>query len=230
VTSSQSYRLRLGRAGADDQFPGDLLPNQRRVHGTLNARALDAVDVYRFDIVHLSTVSLTLTTAADNGIDLSLRTVGGRHVASATGSEGETSLERTLPAGRYALQVRARRSTLGRYTLLRNARTFTRLRISGGGTVVPGGSVTLELTLRPDESGPARVTFERLDPFAGWQFVSRVPARIVSGTGTIVFRPPTLGRWRARAEYLGTRTAEPSETQRDAHFRVADPLEDVSMR
>ena len=49
VTSRQSYRLQAGLAGLDDQFPGQVLPNQRRVRGTLNARALDAVDVYRFD-------------------------------------------------------------------------------------------------------------------------------------------------------------------------------------
>jgi hypothetical protein len=52
-----------------------------------------------------------------------------------------------------------------------------------------------------------------------------VPARIAGGTGSIVFRPPTLGRWRARAEFLGTRTAEPSETQRDVHFRADTALQ-----
>jgi hypothetical protein len=226
VTSSQSYRLRLGRAGRDDQYPGDVLPNQRAVHGTLNALGLDAVDVYRFDIVHRSTVAITLNTAGDNGVDLRLRTAGGRSVASDTGSVGGASLERTLQPGRYALQVRARRSTRGRYTLRRNARTFTRLRIGGGGTVAPGAPVSLRLTLTPGESGPARVTLERLDPFAGWLFARRVRATIVNGTGTIVFRPPTLGRWRARAEYLGTRTAQPSATRSDVHFRVATPLED----
>ena len=50
VTSRQSYRLQLGRAQPDDQFPGTVLPNQRRVRASLNARALDAVDIYRFDI------------------------------------------------------------------------------------------------------------------------------------------------------------------------------------
>jgi hypothetical protein len=225
VTSRQSYRLQLGRARRDDQFPGTLLPNQRRVRGTLNARGLDAVDVYRFDVVHRSTVAITLATGADNGIDLQLRTAGGRRVAHDTGAVGGASLLRTLQPGRYALQVRARRGTRGAYTLLRVARTFTRLRIGGGGTVPPGVPVTLRLQLQPAESGRARVTVERFDPFAGWLFAQRVPATITAGGGSVVFRPMTLGRWRARAEFLGSRTAEPSQTRHDAHFRVVTPLE-----
>jgi hypothetical protein len=195
------------------------------VRGTLDARALDAVDVYRFDIVHRSTVAISLSTASGNGIDLQLRTAGGRPVDRDTGSVGGASLRRTLQPGRYALQVRARRATHGAYTLLRNARTFTRLSIGGGGTVAPGAAVTLRLTLQPGESGPARVTIERFDPFAGWQFDRRVPATIVAGAGSIAFRPPTLGKWRARAEFLGSRTAEPSQTRSDVQFRVDTPLQ-----
>jgi hypothetical protein len=43
--------------------------------------------------------------------------------------------------------------------------------------------------------------------------------------GSIVFRPPTLGHWRARAEFLGTRTAEPCRTRRDVHFSVDTALQ-----
>ena len=223
VTSRQSYRLQIGRAGFDDQFPGRVLPNQRRMRGTLNARALDAVDVYRFDIVNRSTVAITLSTASSNAVALQLRTAGGRRVDTDTDTGG-ASVRRTLQPGRYALQVRARGATRGGYRLLRVARTFTRLRIGGGGTVPLGTPVTLQLTLQPAESGPARVTIERFDPFAGWLFARRMPATIAGGTGSIVFQPPTLGRWRARAEFLGTRTAEPSETRRDVRFRADTAL------
>ena len=225
VTSRQSYRLQLGRAQADDQFPGTILPNQRRVRGSLNARALDAVDIYRFDIIHRSTVAINLRTASDNAIDLQLRTAGGRAVDRETGSVGGASLLRTLAPGRYALQVRARGATKGGYTLLRIARTYTRLSIDGGGTVAPGAPVMLRLTLQPGESGPARVTIERFDPFAGWLFARRVSTTITAGAGSVVFRPPTLGRWRARAEYLGSRTAEPSRTHRDVYFRADTALQ-----
>ena len=224
VTSSQSYRLQVGHAGPDDRFPGDELPNQQRVHGTLNARVLDTVDVFHFDIVHRSTVEITLATGSDSSIDLVLRTAGGRHIVSDTGSVGGASVRRTLQPGRYALQVRAGHAAHGRYTLFRNARTFTRLHIGGGGTVAPGTPVTLRLTLQPHESGPARVTIERFDPFAGWMFAHRLSTTIVNGTGSVVFRPPTLGRWRARAEFLGTRTAEGSQTRHDIEFHVNTPL------
>ena len=195
------------------------------MRGSLDARGLDAVDIYRFDVIHRSTVAITLGTASDNGIDLQLKTASGRQVDRDTGSVGGASLLRTLQPGRYVLQVRARGASRGGYTLLRNARTFTRLSIGGGGTVPPEAPVTLRLTLQPGESGPARVTIERFDPFAGWLFAARVPATIVAGTGSIVFRPATLGRWRARAEYLGSRTAEPSQTRRDVHFRADIPLQ-----
>ena len=42
--------------------------------------------------------------------------------------------------------------------------------------------MTLRLTLEPGESGPARVTIERFDPFAGWLFARRVSTTIVGGT------------------------------------------------
>jgi hypothetical protein len=225
VTSEQAYRLQVGRTGPDDQFPGTILPNYRRMRGTLNARRLDAVDVYRFDILHRSTVAITLSTGSDNSIDLQLRTAAGRRVDSDVGSVGGASVRRTLQPGRYALQVRARRATRGSYKLRRVARTFTRLRIGGGGIVAPGQPVTLRLQLQPNESGAARVTLEHFDPFAGWSFFRRVPATITAGAGSVVFRPPTLGRWRARAEFLGSRTAEPSQTRSDVRFRVTTPLE-----
>ena len=84
--------------------------------------------------------------------------------------------------------------------------------------------MTLRLTLDPGESGPARVTIERFDPFAGWLFARRVSTTIVGGTGSVTFRP-TLGRWRARAEYLGSRTAEPSQARSDVHFGADTPLQ-----
>jgi hypothetical protein len=224
VTSRQSYRLRVGRAGRDDRFPGLVLPDQRRVRGSLNAAGIDAVDVYRFDILHRSTVQLNVGTAERNSVDLRLETAGGRRVAQEVGVSGGHTLIRTLQPGRYVLQLRARGVSRGRYTLRRVTRTFTRLTIGGGGTVAPGAAVTLRLGLQPGESGPARVTIERFDPFGGWLFAKRVATTISGGSGAVVFRPPTIGRWRARAEFLGTRSAEDSETRRDAHFEVVTPL------
>ena len=172
-----------------------------------------------------STVAITLSTASSN--DDRPAAQDGRPadgVDGNTGSIGGAALRRTLKPGRYVLQVRARGATRGAYRLRRVARTFTRLRISGGGTVQLGTPATLRLTLSPGESGPARVTIERHDPFGGWLFARRVRATIVDGTGSVVF-VPTLGRWRARAEFLGTRDAEPSETSGYVQFRADTPLQ-----
>jgi hypothetical protein len=70
-----------------------------------------------------------------------------------------------------------------------------------------------------------RVTLERFDPFAGWQFFRRVSARAVNGLATLSFTPPSQGRWRASAVYRGTRVAAPSETG-SASVLVAPPLTD----
>jgi hypothetical protein len=225
VTSRQSYHLQVGRAEPDDQFPGLRLADRRRIGGSINARGLDAVDVYRFDVLHRSTVQIDLHTASRNAIDMRVNTARGRRVAQETGSEGGSTLRRTLRPGRYVLQVRARGASSGRYTLERATRTYTRLRIGGGGTVAPGSPVTLRLRLDPGAAGPARVTIERFDPFGGWLFARRANATISGGSGAVVYRPPTIGRYRARAEFLGTRSAEASETRRDAHFDVVTPLE-----
>jgi hypothetical protein len=47
----------------------------------------------------------------------------------------------------------------------------------------------------------------------GWQFARRYQLRLGSGgTATAIFVPPTIGRWRARGFYSGTRTASPSKS------------------
>ena len=65
-------------------------------------------DAYQIQLEHLILpsatfgflvmVAITLTTAADNGIDLRLRTAGGRGVASDTGSLGGASLAQHFTA------------------------------------------------------------------------------------------------------------------------------------
>ena len=171
VTSRQDYRLQVGRAGPDDQFPGRVLPNQRRVRGTLNARGLDAVDVYRFDIVHRSTVAITLSTASANDVGLQLRTAGGRRGRRLRHRRGGGAADveaRTLrPAGaRPRCHPRPLHAAAGRADVHPPAH---RRREHGP----LGTPATLRLTLPPGESGPARVTIERHDPFGGWLFARR---------------------------------------------------------
>jgi hypothetical protein len=72
--------------------------------------------------------------------------------------------------------------------------------------------VRVGVRIGPPVSGPVRVTLERFDPLAGWQFHRRVGARASNGVASVAFTPPAEGRWRARASYLGTRDAAPSAT------------------
>src|SRR5687767_13224712 len=44
------YRLRAGRAGADDTAPGLRIANDRGMRGRLQGSELDALDLYRFSL------------------------------------------------------------------------------------------------------------------------------------------------------------------------------------
>jgi hypothetical protein len=59
-------------------------------------------------------------------------------------------------------------------------------------------------------AGTARVTVERLDPEFGWQYVRTVDVHLAGGSGAFALGATSVGRWRVRAEYLGTRDAAPS--------------------
>ena len=89
--------------------------------------------------------------------------------------------------------------------------------------VGPGGSVRIGVRIRPPAAGPVRVTIERFDPYAGWQFFRRVTTRASGGSASVAFTPPSVGRWRASAEFRGTREAAPSATGY-ANVLVAAPL------
>jgi hypothetical protein len=209
------YRLRAGRAAADDMAPGLRLPNDQLVRGRLSGSALDALDLYRFSIAVRSTLRLTLGTGAN--FDLRLLDEEGDRVASGGGD-----LERTLSPGRYFVAVRALDGAGGQYRLRRLARVITRSRmlVNGGSsaTIAPGGSVALALAVSPAVDGPATMTVERFDPLAGWLFHSTLRAR------TVGFRPPTVGRWRVTGSFDGTRRAAPSQGG-TVRIRVEEPLE-----
>jgi hypothetical protein len=224
---SQRYRLQVGPARTDDMWPGRVLPNFRGMRSAFDDDGMDVVDTYRFDIVDRSAVTLTVRTADRNAYTLRLLRAGGHRVSAVSSPGGPAELKRTLPPGRYVVVVRARGRASGAYVLRRAARTLTHLTMSGpvSEPVAPGTPVTLHLQLDPGGSGPATVTIERFDPYTGWHFARRVETRIVAGAGTVTFQPTVVGRWRARATFDGTRTAETSATRGDTEFLVAGPLQ-----
>ena len=205
----QRYHLQVSRARADDTSPGLPLGNYQRARGALRGSGIDVVDLYRFSLARRSQLRVRLR-GGDFRLQL-LRDTGAR-VAST--DDGE--LEQRVRQGRYFIAVRALRTNSGRYVLQRAARTITRAGITINGEesaqAPPGSAVRIQVRLRPPVAGPVRVTIERFDPLAGWQFHRRVARSASAGVATVAFTPPSEGRWRASAEYLGTRVAAPSPT------------------
>ena len=214
------YRLRAGRAAADDMAPGIRLPNDQRIRGRLRGSELDALDLYRFSIAVRSTLRLTLNSGAD--FDLRLLDEDGDRISSGTG------IERRLAPGRYFVAVRALDGAGGRYTLRRLARAITRSQMLADGgsraTIAPGGSVSLALDVTPGVDGPATMTIERFDPLAGWLFHSTLRPTVQAGRAAVGFRPPAVGRWRVTGSFDGTRHAAPSPGG-TVRINVEEPLE-----
>ena len=220
---SVPYRLTAGRAGADDTAPGRFIRNYQRVRGKLNGNGLDAVDLYRFDVERRSDLRIALRT--DDEFNLTVLRAGGKVLR-----RGTSEVNRQVRPGRYFVLVRARSGAAGTYTLRRISRTITRTGITVEGqrqaTMAPGGTATIAVNVAPGEPGPVKIRIERFDPVFGWQFyrVSRVRSGS-DGDASLAFRPPSVGRYRMRASYLGTRAASPSQSGY-AELRVRAPLQE----
>ena len=218
----QRYHLQVAKATDDDTSPGLPLANYQRARGSLQGSGVDAVDIYRFSLARRSLLRVNLRS---NGFKLQLLRDTGHRVASSD----DGVIERRVRPGRYYLAVRSPRTQSGRYVLRRAARTITHARISINGehsaSAGPGQAVRVGVALRPPVAGPVRITLERFDPFAGWQFYRRESVQAGGGLATLSFTPPSQGRWRASAVYRGTRFAAPSETGY-ASVLVAPPLSD----
>ena len=215
----QRYHLQAARAAADDTAPGLPLPNLRRVRGALRGNTVDTVDLYRFSIGRRSALELSLSS--DGGMSLLLLDDRGRRRG------GGTVISRRIAPGRYFVAVRTRTGAVGRYTLRRIARTITRTSVTIDGernaTAPPGRTVRIGVDVAPGASGPGRVRIERFDPLTGWLFYRKVRTAASGGSAGVAFTPPTEGRWRARASFLGTLIAAPSESGY-AEVLVAPPL------
>jgi len=222
VRGPQRYHLQAGPALADDTAPGAFLSNYQRRRGSLSGRGVDVVDLYRFDVRRRSDLKLALRSSRE--FELVLLSDRGRRVESTTSEDGG-DLSRRISPGRYFAAVRSSSGASGSYSLTRVSRTITRASIGLPGRSAPGRSVGVTVRVSPGASGPVAVTVQRFDPLAGWQFFSRISTRASGGTARVGFTPTGVGRWRARAEFAGTRGAAPSETG-FATVLVAGPLRD----
>ncbi len=197
----QHYRLQVAPAGRDDTAPGVVIANHTAVKGHVNG-GIDTRDLYRFDVTHRSALTLslsglpTMTLVRDDGSRFGSGNEIGRHVG----------------AGRYFVAV----SGSGHYTLRLALKTITRagLRVNHrhATTIGPKAAARLSLSVRPTATGPSLITVERFDPIAGWQFLRSYHPRVRNGSATVRFRPPSVGRYRASASYLGSRDSAPADT------------------
>jgi hypothetical protein len=220
----QHYHLQVARARRDDVTPGRFIRNFQRVRGALNANRIDVVDIYRFDVVRRSITSLGLNVPSGDDFSMVLVTAGGRRVSSGGTEEG---INVRTPPGRYYLAVRARHGAAGRYRLARASKTITRTSLRPTPRKSsPGSTVSLRVGVTPAVRGRVTVLVERFDPVSGWQFARRFETRTGSGGSvTVGYRPPSIGRYRARAFYNGTKASAESSS-RTQFFRVVSPLQE----
>jgi hypothetical protein len=224
---SLAYNIEVAPAGADDTAPGTFIRNEAHIGGELSGNRIDVVDLYRFDVRKRSLLEMSLKTAAS--FDLVLLNDRGRRLECSCSGDGEQEISRNISPGRYFVAVRAQGTAAGRYTLTRVSRAITTTKLLANGSrgtrVPPGGLVRWGVRVSQGSDGPVRLTIERFDPLAGWLFYSLASARASNGVAVIGFVPPHVGRWRARAQFLGTRIASPSASGY-ARALVAGPLDD----
>jgi hypothetical protein len=181
------------------------------------------VDLYRFDVTRRSVLDLVLGTSVE-GFEMLLRDDRGRYLG-----QGTDQITRRLSPGRYFVAVRANGAATGRYTLRRISRTITstRTRINGrrSAQIGPGGVANIGVSVSPGASGPVVIVVERFDPLFGWRYVRRYRPRAAGGFASATYRPPAVGRYRATAEFRGSRGFAPSQGG-TATLLVAAPLKD----
>ena len=214
----QAYRLRTALASADDMAPGISVSNREKRRGSLSGRGVDVVDLYRFEVSHLSDVTLRYTSSRALRFELLLVSSSGSRIDRAS-SEGSGKLRRQLDQGEYYVAFRALEQTAGTYSfsLLAREITTTTATIDGlaEATSTPGRWVSLGALVTPSAAsgGPIRLQVDRFDPIEGWQFVRLFHVRVGSGgRATVSWKPTSLGRWRLHAVFMGSQTASPSKS------------------
>jgi hypothetical protein len=209
----QRYRLETGPASADDMGPGLPLRNDQRISGRVSAFGIDVEDLYHFDVARPGDLILGLADGASAHLDLFLLSDSGRRIACACDQAGSVKVRQRLGPGHYYALVRAHKHSRGTYALSLLIREITSTTLSISPTAASRGrTVTLSAHVATS-AGSVTIEIDRFDPLQGWVFskLFRVSAGS-SGSASLSWQPPSEGRWRARASFLGTRTASPSQS------------------
>jgi hypothetical protein len=227
VDGSQPYWLHIAPASSLEMAPGILLANFAHYTATLHGNLDTDVRLFRFDVTTFSDLTLFLQTGSNESFDLKLLNDQGKYLQCECGSEGEETIRREMHPGRYFVAVQAENFESGPFTLSRESRTITHVRISFDGAgyeqISPGASTRVTATVSPGVSGPVTFELEYFDPVERWQFRGYHHAEATNGVAVLPFTPPQTGRWRATVVYSGTHTAAPA-TSGWANLLVAGPL------
>jgi hypothetical protein len=227
IDGSQPYWLHVEPATSLEMAPGIPLPNLAHDTGMLRGNLDADVRLFRFDVTSFSDLTLFLQTASDNAFDLKLLNDEGQYLQCDCGSQGEETIRREIHPGRYFVVVQAENFESGAFTLFRESRTITHVKISFDGfgyeQISPGVSTRITADVFPAVSGPVTFELEYFDPVARWQFRGYYHEEAINGVAVLRFTPPSPGRWRATVAYSGTRSAAPA-TSSWANLLVAGPL------
>lgn len=196
------YRLRVAPAGRRDMVPGTDIASRGLATGTLDGTSVNQRHVYRLRVTRRSTLSIALS--APETIMVDVVTPTGRVAGAATAG---TANETAVRPGTYYLMVNVRAGEDGgRYRMRPVVRSITSTRLGATGTA-------LSATVAGATSGTVRFTVERFQPGEGWMFSRRLTAAVGgSSVASAPWSAPAAGRYRARAEFLGSHDAAPSES------------------
>lgn len=224
----QFYGLHVARATSKEMAPGMLLRNLSPVTDRLNAKRIDVVRLYRFNVTQRSDLELDLMAGSDAPLSLKLLTDEGRYLQCNCGSTGQETIRRQISPGRYFVVVEAHSFGTAQFTLTLQLRLITHVSVTFDGTgyeeIAPGRTIRVDARLTPAVDGPVTIELQRFEPVERWQFYRTYHVHAVNGLAEIQFLPPHIGRWRAWVSYDGTRTASPA-TGGPAQALVAEPLQ-----
>jgi hypothetical protein len=224
----QPFALHIAPATSAETTPGILLPNLGHVSGFLRGNVIDDVRLFRFDVTHHSDLDLFLQAASNAPFDLKLLNDRGRYLQCNCGSTGEETIRRQVGPGRYFVVVQAEAFGSGPFTLYRQSRLITHVRVTIGGKsnaqVGPGSAMDIAAHITPAVDGPVTIEVDSFDPVERWQFYRYYHVSAFGGLAQLPFVAPHIGRWRATVSFDGTNTASPATTG-FASALVAGPLE-----
>jgi hypothetical protein len=207
----QRFHVQVAQAGPAETSPGIALGNYGLARGHLNGDGLPVLRLYRMEVTSHSNLTLKLTAPESAEFKLQLRNADGNSIECACEGGGSKKLTHRLSPGTYYASVSADAHSSGSFSLLRESRTITSTAISFTSHKVSAGQpLAIDVKLTPEVSGPARVIIERFDPVFGWQYYREEHAFVSGGLASVPFTPPSLGMWRAKATFEGSRTASPS--------------------